>query len=779
MEGEQPPDPPQTKDPQDGEDPEHPASQDPDAGSPAEDAPAEDAPADEASARPVDEPPKPPPPTPPTPPGGSGPLMRLAARMAHGWRKTENGVVISVFAIMALLSCAEVLGRKLFNTGITGAQVYVQHLTMWAGFLGAMLATREGKHLGLSTSELLPARVRPWAHASSGAVTAFITAVLASASLNLVLALRGSGSTLGGNVPEWVSVAVMPSALLVMAVRTAFNASPRWRGRAPALALVLVVVVWRMLLPADMEFLEDTEDPNGATRLLMWLMEVAPKLSVPGTVLILVGVMLGVPVYAGMSGLAMLWFFAVDTPIASVPAETYRLVASPTLPAIPILTGAGFILAVGGSSKRLVMLFRSMVGWLPGGMALMVIAVCAIFTTLTGGSGVTILALGGLVYPILREEKYAENFSLGTVTASGSLGLLFFPSVPVILYAVVSQQPIERLFVAGFLPGMLMILFVAAYAVFMGVRHKVPRHPFSLTQMKEGTLGAKFDLVLPLIVLVSFGSGLATMVEAAALAFVYAIIVECGLERTLSFRKGLPRGLVEAGTLVGSVLMVLSMAMGLTSYMVDEGIPGLVIQWVKANIESPTLFLLILNGLLLVLGSVLEIFSAIVILAPLLAPLGVAYGIDPLHLGIIFLANLELGFLFPPVGLNLFLSSTRFQKPLPQLYRAAFPFLVIMGLSVMVITYVPSLSTGVYKWWEARNAPTMVQPAGAPLPDSLPPLPEEPDPADDEPAAPEGASTGASGSTASGSDSGGTTGAASGQAAPDSASAGSSGAGPP
>jgi tripartite ATP-independent transporter DctM subunit len=367
---------------------------------------------------------------------------------------------------------------------------------------------------------------------------------------------------------------------------------------------------------------------------------------------------------------------------------------------VPILTAAGYVLAVGGSSHRLVRLFRASVGFLPAGMALMVIAVCALFTTLTGGSGVTILALGGLVYPILRDDRYSENFSLGLVTASGSLGLLFFPSVPVILYAVVAQQPIEKLFIAGFIPGVLMILFVCGYAMVVGVREKVPRQPFHGRELLDAVLGAKWDLGVPAILLVTFVTGLATMVEASALALCYAVLVEVVIWRTLDWRRGLPKALVEAGTLVGAVLIVLGMAMGLTNYLVDEGIPQLILSWVRAHISSQVAFLLTLNALLLVLGSVLEIYSAIVVLAPLVVPLGVAYHVDPVHLGVIFLANLELGFLFPPVGLNLFLSSSRFGKPLPQLYRASWPFLCIMAVSVLAITYMPWMSSGVLHWWE-------------------------------------------------------------------------------
>ncbi|MBI5496156.1 MAG: TRAP transporter large permease subunit [Deltaproteobacteria bacterium] len=618
---------------------------------------------------------------------------------------------------MALMAVTEILGRKLGVGGISGAQEYVQHLTMWAGFLGALLATREGKHLGLSLAELLPrGPVRSGAHFFAGTVAALVSAMLAVAAAGLVDALRGSGSQLGGGITEWVSVAVMPVTLAIIALRQAVASSSRWSLRGVALALVVGCFLGRLIMGDP-----DAAEPSWVIRTVNAFQSRAGTLQWPLSLAILVALLLGTPVYAAMSGLAMVWFFAADTPIASVPTETYRLVASPTLPAIPILTAAGFVLATGGSSARLVRLFRSLVGFLPGGMALMVIAVCAIFTTLTGGSGVTILALGGLVYPILRQEKYPENFSLGLVTASGSLGLLFFPSVPVILYAVVSQQPVENLFIAGLLPGVVMILMVAAWAVFVGVRTGTSRHPFSFKEVGAAVAGAKWDLGAPLIVLVSFASGWATMVEAAALAFIYSVIMEVFICRTLTLRQGLPRALVEGGTLVGSVLMVLGMAMGLTSYMVDEGIPEIVIQWVQQHISSQFVFLLILNALLLVLGSVLEIFSAIVILAPLLAPLGRAYGIDPLHLGIIFLANLELGFLFPPVGLNLFLSSTRFGKPLPQMYRAAFPFLVIMSLSVLVITYVPWMSTGVFRAWEARNKPAVTAPA-APAPADAPAL---------------------------------------------------------
>jgi tripartite ATP-independent transporter DctM subunit len=321
--------------------------------------------------------------------------------------------------------------------------------------------------------------------------------------------------------------------------------------------------------------------------------------------------------------------------------------------------------------------------------------VCAVFTTFTGASGVTILALGGLLYPALREDGYPEGFSLGLLTGAGSLGLLFPPSLPVILYAVVAGAPIDHLFIGGFVPGLLMVLLVAAYGVYVGVRVQAPRQRFAPREAFAGLWDAKWDLGLPTLVVLSVGSGYATIVESSALAAAYSIIVELVVFKELKPVKDLPRVLSHAATLVGSVVLLLGTALGLTSWFVDAEIPTRLVEWMTAHVHSPALFLLMLNVVLLVLGSVLEIYSAIVVLAPLVAPLGVAYGVEPIHLGVVFLANLELGFLFPPMGLNLFLSAQRFDKPLPALYRHAFPFLIIMSAGVLAITYLPAITTGV------------------------------------------------------------------------------------
>jgi len=458
---------------------------------------------------------------------------------------------------------------------------------------------------------------------------------------------------------------------VAMALRTAWLAPSGWKGRIACVAAVGGAFALGLA--------------SGHPEVLIW----------PVSLLILVAFLMGAPVFVAMAGIAMLMFFSEGSPIAAVPTETFRLVASPTLPAIPLLTLAGYLMSEGGSAKRLVAAYQSVFGWMPGGLAIMVVFVCAIFTTFTGASGVTILALGGLVLPALLKEGYPEGFSLGLVTASGSLGLLFPPSLPVILYGVVAGVAIERLFLAGLVPGFLMILLVCVYGVIVGVRFKVPRHAFDGKQALRDMWAAKWDLGLPILVILAVVSGFATIVEASGIAAAYALLVETVIFREIHPIKQLPKVMGDAATLVGAVLILLGVALGLTSYFVDAQIPDLLVAWVSAHIHSPEMFLLVLNGLLLVLGSVLEIYSAIVVLAPLLVPLGKAYHIDPVHLGVVFLANLELGFLFPPMGLNLFLSAQRFQKPLPELYKRALPFLAILAIGVLIITYVPAVTTGV------------------------------------------------------------------------------------
>jgi len=607
-----------------------------------------------------------------------------------GGTAVEKGLLVVIVLAMILLPTLEALFRRVSGVSLPDAMPYTQHLTLWVGFVGAMLATATERHLALSTIELLPDR---WQQAARGyvhVVSALLTAILAYASLDLVLADRGRVDTLAGGVPEWWFEIIMPVGFAAMAFRSGHMAPTR-RSRIAAwvvAAAAIPFLVSRVLAVRGHGFLPAPDGPalvHGHTGLLSW----------PGSLLLIGAFLLGAPVFVVMAGFALLLFFLAGTPVAAVPAETFRLVIQPTLPAIPLLTVAGYVLAEGGASQRLVRAAQAVFGWMPGGLAIVAAFVCALFTTFTGASGVTILALGGIIFPALIREGYPEGFSLGLVTASGSLGLLFPPSLPVILYGVVAGVAIDHLYLGGLVPGLLMIVLVAIYGVAVGVRSHAPRIRFEAKDAAKALWGAKWDMGLPLLIVVAVASGFATIVEAAALGAAYAIVVELAVFRDVHPFRDLPRVLVHASTLVGSVVILLGVALGLTSYLVDAEIPTRLLAWVQAHIHSQWEFLLALNLLLLILGSVLEIYSAIVVLAPLVAPLGVAFGVDPVHLGVVFLANLELGFLFPPMGLNLFLSASRFDKPLPVLYRRALPFLVIMSIGVLLITYVPAITTGV------------------------------------------------------------------------------------
>ncbi len=598
-------------------------------------------------------------------PSGEQERRSLTARRAL--KAGGEAVLVALFLLLAAVPLVDFVGRPLSGFHIKGGGTYTQQITFGLAFLGGLLATITRSHLTLSTAGLLAeGRSRRAAEFLASSAAAMVTAVLAYAAYGVVMAERASGAKLAIGLPQWVSETIMPLALGAMSAVYVARA-PGWKGKLGALVLV------------GGAFALGLAPPSGP---LVWLL----------VAVLLLATLFGSPVFAAMSGVALLLFWREATPVSAVTAEIYRLIASPTLPAIPLLTACGFVLAETKAAERLVRFFRALFGFMPGGVAILVAMVCALFTAFTGGSGVTIIALGGLVYPILRQDGYSESFSLGLVTAAGSLGLLFPPSLPVILYSVVANVPADKLFVAGLGPGLLLLALVVVYGITVGRKVQAVRQPFSAKEALAAAWGAKWELSIPVLMVVLFATGWASLLETSAAACLYTIFIATVIHRDLHPLRGLPQAIVKAGSMVGAVLILLACALGFTSYLVDAQVPDALLGSIQAHIESPVVFLLVLNVVLLVLGSVLEIFSAIVILTPLVVPLGTAYGIDPVHLGVIFLANLELGFLFPPVGLNLFLSSSRFEKPMVALYRYVVPFLVILAIGVLLITYLPSLS---------------------------------------------------------------------------------------
>lgn len=401
--------------------------------------------------------------------------------------------------------------------------------------------------------------------------------------------------------------------------------------------------------------------------------------------------LLGTPLFAVIGGLALVGFMASGMDPTVVVLEINRMVDTPVLVSIPLFTFAGELMGRAGTSKRLVAFSRALLGWIPGGLGMVTLAVCAAFTALTGASGVTIIALGALLYPSLRSEGYPKNFSLGLVTTSGSLGLLFPPAIPLILFAIIAKTSVDKLFLAGILPGLLMILLLSLYCFRQGVAKDVPLQKFSMAELGRCARKAAWELPLPLIVLGGIYSGYFALSEAAAVTAAYVLVVECLIYRDVGWR-GLFPVMKKSMTLVGGILIILALSQASTNYMIDQEVPQRLFELVKENISSRLTFLVVLNLFLLVLGAILDIFSAIVLVVPLVLPIAQGYGVDPLHLGIIFLANMEIGYCTPPVGLNLFISSYRFKEPILKVCAATLPFLLILALVVIMVTYIPELS---------------------------------------------------------------------------------------
>jgi len=404
----------------------------------------------------------------------------------------------------------------------------------------------------------------------------------------------------------------------------------------------------------------------------------------------------GLPLFAVLGAGSLLYAHNSELDSALLIIELNRLASSPNLTAIPLFTLAGVILSSGGAPQRLIRLFNALLGWLPGGLSIVAIAACAFFTSFSGASGVTILALGGLLYPILRKANYPERFSLGLLTTSGSLGLLFPPSLAILLYGVVAGVNIDELFLAGIVPGLVLMLLLWIYAAGVGMRFDIPRHTFSWCTLGKALRTGFGDLLLPILIVVGIFGGYVTVSEAAACTALYVLLLESVIHRSISLRKQLLPVLSDTTVLVGSILIILGIAMGLTNLMIDAQIPMRLLDWMEHSIDTPLKFLLLLNLFLLVVGAMMDIFSATVVVVPLILPLAQRFGIDPVHLGVIFLANLEIGYSTPPVGINLFIASQRFEKPVLTLFRSTLPFLALMLAWLGIVTYVPVLSL----WWK-------------------------------------------------------------------------------
>lgn len=586
-----------------------------------------------------------------------------------------NSLALFIFSAMTLLPVIESFNRFFNLNNIPASQILVQHLTLWIGFFGAVLATRDNKLLSLTREPLFQKQDDLDFGQWIAKLTTFsVLIALAWGSWELLKIEIQFPIDIAPNIPRWFAQIIMPIGFALMALQIYFYS---YKKNIHRLTLIPLVVIFSIPGIIDIVF------------------EVLPVVWI-GVVIIVYALLKGAPIFIGLGAVAILFFSADYTPISAIPAEAYRIVVSPTLPTIPLFTLAGYLLAESKASERLVRVFRELFGWIPGGTPVIIVILCGFFTALTGGSGVTILALGGLLLPLLIKEGYSRSFSLGLITVSGSLGLLFPPSLPAIIYGVTAGVSVKDIFIAGLLPGMMLVFLMSGWALFQGKRDKIKATPFNLKSALSVIWNTKWELSIPVIILIGVFGGFATLVETAALTVVFVLVVEVYIYKDIPIHK-LPKIVIDCSVLIGGVLIILGVAMGLTSYLVDAQIPILILSWAKGAIASKYTFLLMLNIFLLIVGCLMDIFSAIIVIVPLIAPLGVHFGIDPVHLAIIFIANLELGFLTPPVGMNLFLAAYRFDEDMPKIYKATLPFFLVRLFAVALITYIPIITLGLLR----------------------------------------------------------------------------------
>lgn len=613
---------------------------------------------------------------PPTP-AQLAPTANVAVVAGRGTSRVarfEDSCSVAVFLVLVLLPLFELTSRELLGANLPGGTSAVQYLTLWITFLGAALAARSGRLLALATTSLLSERLQAFARLIVGFAAVAVAGVLTLASLELIGVDLRFGATAVWGIPVWCVSLVMPFAFAAIAWRAVQHASERFRYRLVVMLGLLVPVVFALV-------------PESGTSLALW----------PTGLALVLATALGLPIYAALGGAALLFGWADGAPLSSVPGESYRLSTSPLLPAIPLFTLGGYILSTGSASQRLLRLFSALVGWVPGGLAIVVVLLLAFFTPLTGASGITIVAMGGLLLPMLVKGGYTNRNAIGIITVSGSIGIFIPPSLPVILYAFYADVALEELFIAGAIPGLALMAGVAGWGAVRGWLSGAGRTPFSAGELRAALWEARWEIAMPIVLLGAMFAGLATLVETAALMVAYTLFIGRVVHRELTFARDLPGIVVQSATLVGGFMIILGVALALTNYLTLTQVPTRLLAWVQTFISSPYAFLLALNLFLIVVGALMDIYSAIIVVVPLLVPMIAAYGLNPLHVGVVFLANMQLGYLMPPMGENLFLSAYRFDATLPSIYRAALPYVAILLAVVLVITYWPALTLGLVR----------------------------------------------------------------------------------
>jgi tripartite ATP-independent transporter DctM subunit len=604
--------------------------------------------------------------------------------------RIENGICVFCLVLLTLFPAAEAAARLIFNTGIRGSSLLIIHLLLWVGMLSGMITTRQEEHLSIALVQYFSGEgIRGRIQICTKILSAFVVTVIAWTGPAFIrIGMMGKFITF---IPDRFFALIIPLGYGLIACRFARQTRlSGWKRIFPVLAIVLGTAV---SFPSIAKFIWEYDLPEWAFALSDFFSLAAWYAKTPAVILLLIAALAGTPLFVVMGGLVLTLLAAAGSQVDIVSTDIYSALTDDNIIAIPLFTLVGFFLSESRAGDRLVETFRSFFSWIPGGMIIATVIICAFFTSFTGASGVTILALGGILYTILSEHvKYPEKFSIGLLTSVGSVGLLFPPSLPLILVGAMSQINIFHIFLGGLIPGLIMVAAVIIFGIIASVRIKIPVESFQLSRALRSLKGSALEILLPFFLIISYFTGILSLVEIGAVAVIYIFIVEAILHRDIPLAR-IPDVFLKAVPIIGGVMAILALSQSLSFYIVDTNMPVMLADWMQETIRSKFLFLLLLNLSLLVVGCLMDIFSAILIVLPLISPLGLAYGLDPVHLGIIFITNLEVGFLTPPVGLNLFLSSYRFKRSFVDICRYVFPFLIIQLVVVILVTYVPFFST--------------------------------------------------------------------------------------
>jgi len=606
----------------------------------------------------------------------------------------EDISCITVIVLMAVFPLLEIAVHFFFKTGIPASTGFIAHFLLFTALIAGMICTRNESHLAISMVQYLPeGSIRNKLNIFSNLISSFVSVLIAWSSVSFIK--MGLDTSMVGFVPRRVLASIIPLAFFILAVRFARRAKlTGWKIVFPVIVIVLGTVA---AFPSIAKLIWGFNMPDAVFTICDVFMDIAWYSKIPLVVFLIIAALGGIPLFIILGGLSLLLLQASGGEQDSVAVNIYFGLVNHNIIAIPLFTIVGFFLSESKAGERLVNTFRSFFSWLPGGIIIVTVVICAFFTSFTGASGVTILALGGILYAILSDHlKYPEKFSIGLLTSVGSIGVLFPPSLALILVGTVMQVNILHLFMGGIIPGILLVVAMIIFGIVISIKVKIPVEKFEFKKAMISLKNSSLEILLPIFLIIAYFNGILDLVQLGAAAVLYIFIAEVFIHRDIKLKdiKGI---FDKAMPIIGGVLIILALAKAFSYYIIDTQAPSNVAAWMHTAISSKWAFLLLLNAALLIIGFVLDMFSAILVVLPLIIPLGEIYGIDPVHLGIIFLVNLEVGYITPPVGLNLFLSSYRFQKPFVEICKYVSPFLLVRLVVVLLVTYLPWLSTWLVK----------------------------------------------------------------------------------